>query len=107
LGELELEAGVDSDSTIRARLVDMLNPLNLPAGIQDKILQSAQTASARHWQEAAGPGFDHIHLLILVPRDHTSRSGTWGFFRIEKIDTETDKINPDHTVEFYLYLEGQ
>jgi hypothetical protein len=51
--------------------------------------------------------FEHLHLLIFAPADRTVEGDTWGFFRIEKAGTSTTKENPsDHSIEFYLYLEG-
>jgi hypothetical protein len=101
LGELELPAAAESDSAIQAWLANLLEPLRLHADFQNKILRSAQAAACLlHAQTEIK--FEHIHLLILVPPNHASKRGTWGFFRIEKVGQ-----GGDHAIEFYLYLEGQ
>jgi len=105
LGELELPIGSNLDNTIKARLMEILNPLNLHAGFLNKILKSAQDAAGRVMQN--GMEFEHIHILIFVPLDYASKGHTWGFFRIEKIESATtDNRHPDHVIEFYLYFEG-
>ena len=48
----------------------------------------------------------HTHLLIYIPANRLENRGTWGFFRIEKVGTENGNLR-DHSIEFYLYLEGQ
>jgi hypothetical protein len=51
--------------------------------------------------------YDHIHLVIHGPREQTSKQGIWGFFRVEKVEGSTDEISAAHSIEFYLYMEGQ
>ncbi|MCQ3937541.1 MAG: hypothetical protein DPW18_10910 [Chloroflexi bacterium] len=102
LGELELPAAADSDSAVRAWLVNLLDPLRLHADFQNKILRSAQEAAARLLNAQTEIKFEHIHLLILAPPNHAVKEGTWGFFHIEKVGQ-----GGDHAIEFYLYLEGQ
>jgi hypothetical protein len=105
LGELTLPAGSSADERIRAWLTGILNPLQLPASLVKKILQSAQEASAR---AEASAKFEHIHQLVFAPMAYHSNGQTWGFFRIEKIQQSKEADStPAHTVEFYLYLEGE
>lgn len=108
LGQLELPVASQSDDAIRIWLKETLNPLNLHADFLNKILKSAQDSAARTMQIESGMGFEHIHLLVFVPSDRTSKGLTWGFFRIEKIEnTKADESPPDHAIEFYLYVEGE
>ncbi|HJR80926.1 MAG TPA: hypothetical protein VJ821_12695 [Anaerolineales bacterium] len=107
LGKLELPVGTDSDAPIRAWLADILLPLRLHQDFMDKVLKSAQDAAARSIQAEMMHAFEHIHLLVFAPRHNDSNEKTWGFFRIEKAGTFTAKEKPDdHSIEFYLYLEG-
>lgn len=101
LGELEVSLGADADAALRDWLAEILRPLDLPADFQNKVLNSAREAAARLTREETLT-FDHIHLLILVPTERASKRGTWGFFRIEKIEA-----GGDHAIEFYLYVEGR
>ena len=107
LGEIELTVGIDPDRNIRAWLTGILTPLHLHEDFLNKVLMSAQEYALRAL-ENTDTGHSHIHLAILVQKGHRSPGNTWGFFRIEKIDNAEHKAShPDHTVEFYLYLEGQ
>lgn len=107
LGELQLPTRSNADVSIDAWLTEILSPLQLHSGFMDRILKSAQDATARFIQAEPTKAFEHIHLLVFVPRHNDVRGNTWGFFRIEKAETQTAKKNPgDHSIEFYLYLEG-
>lgn len=108
LGELELALNPDTDHTVNKWLAVMLSPLGLRADFVNKILRSAQDAMTRLMQVNDSSRFEHLHVLVFVPLENASKGlNPWGFFRIEKIDRTADNQNPDHTVEFYLYLEGQ
>ena len=105
LGELELPISSESDGAINRWLTETLLPMHLPTDFLNKVLKSAQDTVARMMLNEMK--FEHIHLLIFVPVDRTSRGQTWGFFRIEKIESQMEVRNhPHHAIEFYLYLEG-
>jgi len=107
LGELELTVNPDTDHTINKWLAATLSPLDLSADFLNKILTSAQDAAARAMQTKTVIKFPHTHLLVFVPEDRASKVQTWGFFRIEKIESaKAGESPPDHAIEFYLYLEG-
>lgn len=107
LGELEVPVASDADGAIRTWLVELLAPLSLNADFLNKVLKSAQASITRAQQPSNEMIFGHVHLSIFAPYERTSKGSTWGFFRIEKIDSrDHDKDHPDHSVEFYLYLEG-
>jgi len=105
LGELELTVNPNADHTINKWLAATLSPLDLSADFLNKVLRSAQEAAARAMQTETVMKFQHTHLLVFAPEDHTSIGRTWGFFRIEKIEGAADVDSPNHAIEFYLYLE--
>ena len=107
LGKLELSA-VSSSDTIGTWLKELVIRLNLQPDFTQQLLKSAQDAALRALHANSNPSFEHVHLSVFMPSESTVHSNAWGFFRIEKIDgTESNNDRPDHTVEFYLYLEGQ
>jgi hypothetical protein len=108
LGDLELPVRFEADSGINAWLTDLLNPLNLHADFQNKVLTSALEAASRALQVETGRAFEHTHLLIFVPAKRKLEEQTWGFFRIEKIENLIpEKDISGHAIELYLYLESQ
>ena len=107
LGETQLLAGATVD-TINTWLVEILGPLNLQPDFVKQLLHSTQDVSMRALHSNTSMDFEHVHLCIFAPIDLKRNGNTWGFFRIEKIDSkEPNQDHPDHAVEFYLYLEGQ
>jgi hypothetical protein len=107
LGELGLTVNSSTDHMIDRWLTKILGPLALHADFLKKVLTSAQDAATHAMQAEAVAQFKHIHLLVFVTQEPQLKGKTWGFFRIEKIERATaDKNFPDHTIEFYLYLEG-
>lgn len=108
LGELELLAGTNLDETLRAWLTKLLEPLALHPDFVHRILKSALDAAARAFQGEAEMMCDHLHLVIYGPGRQGSIPGTWGFFRVEKVEnTAKEGSNAAHSIEFYLYMEGQ
>ncbi|NOH02747.1 MAG: hypothetical protein HND47_12680 [Chloroflexi bacterium] len=106
-GELELTVNFDTDHTVGKWLGAVLNLLDLPADFVNSVLKSAQEAAAKAMKSVSVVRSKHLHLLILVPTDHMSMGGTWGFFRVEKFGLPAeDGSARDHDIEFYLYLEG-
>ena len=98
--------GSDSNELISARLAELLAPLELHENFLNRVLKSAQNYVGRALTPDAGVPFGEIHLSIFVPNARMSKGQTWGFFRIEKIDSQAQNVaDPDHTVEFYLYRE--
>ena len=108
LSELELRPHANADSTVGEWLTVILNPLNLPTDFTSKIVKSAEEAAVRAMQSETMLKYQHTHLIIYVPTDCSAQGRTWGFFRIEKVGTDVANGSPlDHSIEFYLYLEGQ
>jgi hypothetical protein len=105
IGELKLPFGVDAEAMINAWLSKTVTPLHLHVGFLNKVLASAREAATRAMQSESVMAFDHIHLLVFVLERLDPKGQTWGFFRIEKVDSATDVSRPNHAIEFYLYLE--
>lgn len=108
LGELEVNAGSDIEQEIQAWLLAALGPLDLHNDVQSKIMRSAREAASQALEDRDVTGENgHIHLLAFAPHDYASKGQTWGFFRLEKFADHTeDQSLPEHSIEFYLYLEG-
>jgi hypothetical protein len=108
LGGIELTLNSNVEDEVRAWLAVLLLPLLLDASFLNKVLRSAQEYSLRALRSTTDAANGHVHLVIFVQQDRTMRGESWGFFRIEKIDSAEHKAShPDHIVEFYLYLDGQ
>lgn len=106
LGELILPVGSSPNELIFAWLTDLLAPLDLHENFLNRVLKSAQNYVGQALRRDTEVPFGHIHLSIFGPKEPASKGQTWGFFRIEKIDSgESSAAHPDHTVEFYLYRE--
>ncbi|HEX5943290.1 MAG TPA: hypothetical protein VFY66_13500 [Anaerolineales bacterium] len=107
LGDLSLPVGASPNEIISAWLIELLAPLHLHENFLNRVIKSVQDYAGRALNQDAGVPFGHIHLSIFGPNERTSKGQTWGFFRIEKIDSaEHNAAHPDHTVEFYLYQES-
>lgn len=109
LGELELPAArTNLDDAIHAWLTKLFDPLALHGDFLNRILKSAQDAAARVFQSESAEKYDHIHLVIYGPRGQGAKQGTWGFFRVEKVENMAEEPSTvAHSIEFYLYREGQ
>ena len=108
LGELELRPESNAASSVGEWLTVILSPLNLHTDFTSKIVKSVEESAARAMQSDTMIKYQHTHLIIYVPADCSAQGRTWGFFRIEKVGTEVANGSPlDHSIEFYLYLEGQ
>jgi hypothetical protein len=108
VGELELPFCMDAHSMISAWLSEVLTPLQLHVGFLNKVLRSAEDAAGRAMRSEMVMKYQRTRLLIYVPADRPSNAQTWGFFHIEKVEPAVEIENSRaHSIEFYLYLEGQ
>lgn len=108
LGEIELPLGVNAYLILDAWLLDALIPLNLYADFLNKIRKSAEDVAARAMQTEMVIQPQRTRFLILIPANRPLDVQTWGFFRIEKVGLAAENENsPNHTIEFYLFPEGQ
>ena len=107
LGELELPVGASVVDALYAWLTEILHPVNLQAELLNQIIASAQEGIARAIHAEIMLKFEHIHLTVFVQSERAVREQVWGFFRLEKIeDMKDEQTGSDHTVEIYLYGEG-
>lgn len=108
LGNLKLPVDMTIVDLINVSLAEILTPLNLSADFLSKIIKSAQDSAARAQQSNAAIKFGHIHISIFVPQKQIQSGKTWGFFHIERIGHHSkDDGSQDHTIDFYLYTEGE
>jgi len=109
LGELELPIGSESAGVINTWMREKLSLLKLEADFINRILKSAQDAARRFMESKdAEAKLGNIHILVVAPLSHKLEEKTWGFFRIEKLESTREAINPpDHYIEFHLYFEGE
>lgn len=71
------------------------------------MLNSLQQTGSRLLRANVEIKLEHIHLLVYVPSNRTTLKQTWGFFSVEKLeDAKEGPVVHEHTIEIYLYLEG-
>src|SRR5512138_2584378 len=88
LGELNLPVGSNAERAIHAWLLETLRPLALDVDFLSRISKSAQDAVARATTlEHVVTDERHLHLLVFGPRDLGPGRKTWGFLRIDKLDS--------------------
>lgn len=108
LGELELPVDTNIVDAINTSLAEILTPLNLSTDFINKILESAQDSAARVKQSNAAITFGHIHISIFAPNKPIQNGKTWGFFQTERIRNHSESADSnEHTINFYLYTEGE
>lgn len=107
LAEIKLPLDQGPDPQVRSWLVEELGHLNLQAGFIRRILDSARDAMERlSASEGRAVQRGQVHVLISGPQRAGTEGETWGFFRIEKLEgTAPGDVPPDHSIEFYLYVE--
>lgn len=105
LGELELPADSSMPVILPVWIRDTFASLHLHADFLAKIANSAQESAGRALQSSHVSTIGHIHLVAFAPADNQLKAGTWGFFRIEKLESAADPSFHDHAIELYLYQE--
>ena len=105
LGELELTVGLTSDNDVHKWFSVILGLISRDIDLTNKVLRSAQESASRAMHVEGRVSSEHIHLVILIPNNYALNNQSWGFFRIEKIGEPDATL--DHTIEFFLYQEGQ
>ena len=107
LGDFEMSAQVNSKDTLELWLKEILKPLDLHTDFLNRILNSAHQTVVRLLRPDAETKLDHIHLVVFAPSNRTLKKLIWGFFSVERLkDTEEGTIANNHTIEIYLYKEG-
>ena len=108
LGELELPIGIHLDDSLRAWLTNILAPLPVSKDFWNRVLSSADESAARALRSGAAMNFAHIHFSVFAPNKSDSGGKTWGFFHIERIESQVEDISAsDHAIDLYLYMEGE
>jgi hypothetical protein len=108
LGDLEVRSDPDLEHTVQAWLNKTLEPLGLHADLLDRIFRSACEAATRALQlKDPDMRFNHVHLLAFASHSGETSRQTWGFFRLQKLEAAAESASPNHSIELYLYLEGQ
>jgi hypothetical protein len=105
IGEMKLPVSTDESDAILSLLEGKLEPLQLPVELIHRIVKSIQEVSMR--AEMGGMRIERIHLFLFVPANYRIMRGTWGFFRIERINAGDDITSPSHAVDLYLYPEAR
>lgn len=103
MGEITLPVDLEGRESIYAPLQEKLGPLHLPMDLLSRITSSIHEIMDRAVTKETGP--EHIHLFIHVPAGYSTQVGSWGFFRIERMDEEGAHASHSHAVDLYLYPE--
>jgi hypothetical protein len=102
-----LFVGLFADATLNVWLKETLSSLNLYEGFLNRVLDSTQKTVTRVLRAGSKAKLEHIHLLVLVPSNRSSKKQTWGFFSVERLEEiNVSDAGNDHAIEIYLYLEG-
>jgi hypothetical protein len=102
--EIMLPVSSNDSDAILSLLEEMLGPLQLPVGLIDRIVKSVQEVAGRAMM--GGLRMERIYLSVFVPANYGILRGTWGFFRIERINAGDDNNSPSYAVDLYLYPEA-
>jgi hypothetical protein len=106
-GELQLAVGSNPDGAIRQWLMKILEPFQLPEQYVSKILKSIEDAASRVLStDTVEAQFEHLNIVILTPAGQPSDRQTWGFFRLERMESKDNSADSkSHHIEYYLYPE--
>jgi hypothetical protein len=94
LGKLELPIDSSADDAVASWLIGTLSARNLQTYFLNKVLKSAQEATARGMQAKAAIKFKHLHLFVFAPSNHVSNRPTWVFFGSKRSLLQTSRIIP-------------
>lgn len=85
----------------------ILDPFRLPEEYVSKILKSIEDAANRVLSpDAVERHFEHLAIVILTPAGQQSDRQTWGFFRLERMESkEKSADSKSYHIEYYLYPE--
>ena len=107
LGQLKLLAGSNPDGTINRWLTDALADFSLPGDLISRLLASIEEVTARVLgPESVDGQFEYLEIVVLAPHKPAPKGHTWGFFRVERVSTNSlRESTKGHCVEYYLYLD--
>lgn len=88
-------------------LIDVMQPLDLPAEIREAILQFALKAVMRVRRGEAARVARHLSFTLFITAGHARRGQGWGFFRVKMIEEVMDDPNSlRHAIEFSVLHEN-
>ena len=107
LGKLQLRDHSNANGTIDHWLTGILTTFSLPDDLVGKIRTSIEDAVVRILSpDTAGRNFEYLEIVVLGPSEQTAKGNTWGFFRLERVSTDSQiESAKGHCVEYYLYLD--
>ena len=106
IGQLQLPIDSMSDKSVEDWLIGTLEPFRLPSDLLNKLKTSIEGALS---QLDVTPGDEYVPSISIYMSDdvrvaHLPKN--WGFFKIEKVDTPSNKESlAEHVIEYYLYSE--
>lgn len=102
-----MSVGAFANDTFTVWLKETLNSLHLHEDFLNRLLDSAQKTVTRVLQANAKVKLEHVHLLVFAPPNRASQQQAWSFFSVERLeDTKEGNGANEHTLEMYLYVEG-
>lgn len=100
LDQSELSNDAASNKLPQNWLCQILEPFNLPTNLANKLKTSLGEAISHS---------SRLEVRIYTPKDvqaDLSSNKNWGFFKLEKVGTNTKTEEPaELVIEYYLYLE--
>lgn len=104
---LEMPHGIKTGTLLTLWLRDTFAPLHLPEDFLARVIESTRQAVVRALQPTPAGQIGQITLFLYALVNRSVPAKSWGFFRIEKIDSPTpEKLVFNQAIEFYLYPEG-
>ncbi len=107
VGEWKLSAEKNTYESIFTRLEMILAPFNLSSDFIRGIVLTINKVVTRIPQDNH-TRVKSVQLSFYVPSGQIPKGKTWGFFNTERVrygDDSTGMI--EHTINFYLFVEGQ
>ena len=102
LGQSKLSIGSTSQTLPQSWLFRILEPLNLPTDLTNKLKLSFDETISQF------SAYSRIKVRLYISKDmkaNHSSNKNWGYFKLEKVDTNTEtKKNAEHIIEYYLYV---
>lgn len=103
IGEILLPVDTGGGDMVHSSLQERLAVLQLPMDFIHRTEMSIGEILER--AATKGTGLAYVHLFLYVPANYSLAMGSWGFFRIERIEAEGPHDSHNHAVDLYLYPE--
>jgi hypothetical protein len=106
IGQLQLPIDSMPGQSMEDWLIGTLKPFRLPLDLFNKLKISIEEALS---QLDVTPDDDYVPAISIYMSDDVRVAylpKNWGFFKIEKVDTPSNKESlGEHVIEYYLYSE--